>query len=234
MTDLMSTPPTPLAHILIIEDEPVIADSLIYALQTEGLAVCWVATGAAGLAHIEQTPPDLVILDIGLPDINGFDVCRKIRAQTNLPILFLTARHDEVDQVVALELGGDDYVSKPFSPRALTARVRALLRRSQGGELSGVTGSGFEIDAEARKARLHGRDLGLSRYEYGLFKLLLEHPRRVYSREQLLQQVWEYPEECLDRTVDTHIKTLRAKIRRIDARLDPIRTRRGEGYAYEP
>lgn len=253
------------SRILIIEDEPTIADNLVYALETEGFLVDWVTTGRAGLAQVvgqappqgqgvpgessdeignpgEGTPPDLVILDIGLPDMSGFDVCRAIRARCLIPILFLTARTDEVDQVVGLELGGDDYVVKPFSPRALTARVRALLRRCIAQpELPDAPGNGaahtngdFVIDTDARVVRLSGQDLGLTRYEYGLFKLMLEHPNRIYSREQLLQLVWEHPDECFDRTIDTHIKTLRAKIRQIDPRRDPIRTRRGEGYAYEP
>jgi len=253
------------SRILIIEDEPTIADNLVYALETEGFVVDWVATGRAGLARVAggpapdlsqpaadpdpretaapEGPPDLVILDIGLPDMSGFDVCRAIRARCLIPILFLTARAGEVDQVVGLELGGDDYVVKPFSPRALTARVRALLRRcgakpdlADGPVANAGTdpNGDFVIDADARAIRFKGRDLGLTRYEYGLFKLMLEHPNRVYSREQLLQLVWEHPDECFDRTIDTHIKTLRAKIRQLDPRRDPIRTRRGEGYAYEP
>lgn len=223
-------------RILLIEDEPAIADNLTYALETEGFAVSWVTTGREGLAQVARASPAIVILDIGLPDQSGFDVCRRLRSQSTVPILILTARGDEVDQVVGLELGADDYVVKPASPRAVTARVRALLRRSQPVALrpEAMPAPGFEIDRALRVIRLHGTDLGLSRYEFGLFQVLLEHPRRVFSREQLLQAVWEHPEESMDRTIDTHIKTLRAKIRRISPRLDPIRTRRGEGYAYEP
>ena len=218
-------------RIAIVEDEPAIADNIVYALKTEGFEPQWVNTGAAALEAIRQTPPQLIILDIGLPDISGFDLCRQIRAQWSLPIIFLSARHSEIDRVVGLEIGGDDYVVKPFSPRELVARVRARLRTQT---TTAPTPEGFDHDADTRQIHLNGRLLDLTRYEYRILAILLAAPGRVYSREDLLQQAWDHPEEALDRTVDTHIKTLRQKIRDVDARRDPIRTRRGEGYAYDP
>jgi two-component system catabolic regulation response regulator CreB len=220
-------------EVLLIEDESAIADTVVYALETEGYGVRWTQTGTAGLAAFADGSPALVILDIGLPDMNGFDLCRQIRARSEVPIVFLTARSDEIDRIVGLEIGGDDYVVKPFSPRELTARIRAILRRGRlGADASGP--DEFEVDAQAQRIRFRGEDLGLSRYEYRLLRILLAHPGRVYSREQLMQMAWEEPERSLDRTVDTHIKTLRAKIRAVDGQFDPIRTRRGIGYAFEP
>ena len=221
--------------ILIIEDEPAIADTVVYALETEGFATVWCADGAAGMAAFQQQPPDVIILDVGLPDINGFELCRRIRAESNVPIIFLTARTDEIDRVVGLELGADDYVVKPFSPRELSARVRARLRRhpSPVERPEASQGDDFSDDAAGMRILYNGRDLELSRYEYRLFALLLQHPGRVYSREQLMQAAWEEPERSYDRTVDTHIKTLRGKIRDKGCRVDPIRTHRGIGYSLQ-
>ena len=223
-------------QVLLVEDEPTIADTVIYALESENLGCTWVGTGGEAVAHLREQQPDLVLLDIGLPDQTGFDVCRQLREISNVPILFLTSRHSEIDQVLGLELGADDYITKPFSPRVLTARVRAHLRRGAPA-LSPVkepSESDLPIDnAEAQVISLQGIALDLSRYEYGIFALLLKHPGRVYSREQLMQQVWENPDESFDRTVDTHIKTIRQKIKAVDPTLDPIKTRRGVGYSYE-
>lgn len=216
-------------HVLIVEDEPAIADTVIYALESEGIDCQWVSTGGECLVQIRQTAPDLVLLDIGLPDMSGFDLCREIRALTSLPIIFLTSRHSEIDQVLGLELGADDYITKPFSPRVLSARVRSKLRRSQ----PPMATNGFIDDSEAKRITLNGQLLDLSRYEYRLLSLLLRHPGRIYSRDQLMQLVWEDPGSSFDRTVDTHIKTLRQKIREAEADLDPIKTHRGLGYSYE-
>jgi len=223
-------------QVLLVEDEPTIADTVIYALESENLGCTWVSTGAEAVAQVREQQPDLVLLDIGLPDQTGFDVCRQLREISDVPILFLTSRHSEIDQVLGLELGADDYITKPFSPRVLTARVRAHLRRGAPA-LSPVkepSESDLPIDnAEAQVISLQGIALDLSRYEYGIFALLLKHPGRVYSREQMMQQVWENPDESFDRTVDTHIKTIRQKIKAVDPTLDPIKTRRGVGYSYE-
>ncbi len=217
-------------HVLIVEDEPSIADTVQYALQTEHLQTTWVMTGQAALERLQQEPIDLILLDIGLPDMSGFDVCRRIRQTSSVPVIFLTSRHEEIDQVLGLELGADDYVTKPFSPRVLTARIRARMRQPH---TLKVENGGFAHNAEGCRITLNGTLLELSRYEYRLLLLLMSHPGRIYSREQLMEQVWVEPERSFDRTVDTHIKTLRQKIRAIDAECDPIRTHRGLGYSFE-
>ena len=234
-----------LPPILIIEDEPAIADTLIYALKTEGFAPEWCATGRAGLAALAGKPFALVVLDVGLPDGSGFEVCKAIRARSAVPVLFLTARNTELDRVLGLELGGDDYMVKPFSPRELTARVKAILRRSNAGAvahpgkchlLDDTSGErraaeGVVVDEERCAIAYRGVALELTRYEYRLLKTLAAKPGRVFSREQLMTAVWEDPGASLDRTVDAHIKTLRAKLHAIAADRDPIRTHRGLGYS---
>ena len=221
--------------IIVIEDEPAIADTVIYALSTEGFEPHWYATGAAGLEACRTQRPALVLLDIGLPDWNGFELFKQLRLEITSPVIFLTARSEEIDRVVGLEIGADDYISKPFSPRELTARIRAVLRRTGEAETSPTANASqgrFRIDNERLQIHYCNQTLNLSRYEYRLLKYLLEHPQRVFSREQLLQHVWEHPDHSLDRTVDTHIKTLRAKLREIDPDLNPIKTHRGSGYSF--
>lgn len=236
-------------RILIIEDEPAIADTLIYALKTEGFAPEWCATGRAGLvalgARAEQ-PFSLVVLDVGLPDGTGFEICKKIRAQSSVPVIFLTARNAEIDRVLGLELGGDDYLVKPFSPRELTARIKAILRRVPGSADSVAplppktaaspaparSASEFVVD-DARCAISYRRvALDLTRYEFRLLRALVSQPGRVFSRDQLMSAAWEDPGASLDRTVDAHIKTLRAKLRAVaPGAEDPIQTHRGLGYS---
>ena len=220
--------------ILIVEDEPGIADTLQYALRTDGFEPRWCATGEAALQAAAAQVPALVILDVGLPDINGFELFKRLRERVDVPVLFLTARGDEIDRVVGLELGADDYVAKPFSPRELVARVRTVLRRSARGAVTNHTATpaaAFEVDEGRRAIRFYGRALELSRYEYGLLKTLIRRPGHVFSRDTLLEQVWDDPGESLDRTVDAHVKTLRAKLKAIAPALEPIRTHRGAGYA---
>jgi len=225
----------------VIDDEPAIAETLVYALQTEGFAPVWRATGREGLAELAAAAEAfaLVILDVGLPDVSGFEVCRKIRARSAVPVLFLTARGGEVDRIVGLELGGDDYVAKPFSPREVTARVRAILRRGSaaaehapgGNESTPATGGGFVVDAERHEVRFGGVRLELTRYEFRLLRTLLARPGRVFSRDELMSAAWEDPGASLDRTVDAHIKTLRAKLHAVAPGCDPIATHRGVGYS---
>jgi two-component system, OmpR family, catabolic regulation response regulator CreB len=219
--------------ILIVEDEPGIADTLQYALRTEGFEPRWCATGEAAL--MQSGDAALVILDVGLPDISGFEVFKRLRArEPTLPILFLTARADEIDRVVGLELGADDYVTKPFSPRELVARVRTVLRRSATPPSSTKTASpsaAFALDDGKRLIHYYGHALDLSRYEYGLMKTLIGRPGFVFTRERLLSLVWDDDTDSLDRTVDAHVKTLRAKLKAVAPSLEPIRTHRGVGYA---
>ena len=215
--------------VLIVEDEPGIADTLQYALRTDGFEPHWVATGAAALQRQRETPADLVILDVGLPDLNGFEVFRRLREMGDVPVVFLTARADEIDRVVGLELGADDYVAKPFSPRELVARLRVILRRSARAPAAAMLP--FVVDEGRRQIRFYGRSLDLSRYEFGLLKTLVERPGHVFSRDVLLDKVWDERSESLDRTVDAHVKTLRAKLKAVAPQLEPIRTHRGSGYA---
>ena len=215
--------------ILVIEDESAIADTIAYALKTEGFTPHWCELGCEALERLRRESFRLVILDVGLPDLSGFEVCRRLRTFSEIPIIFLTARSEEVDRIVGLEIGGDDYMAKPFSPRELVARVRVILRRSERGEAPASTG--FELDELRHRIRFCGRDLDLTRYEYTLLKFLMESPERVFTRVQLMEQVWAGAEESGDRTVDTHVKTLRAKLRAVNAELDPIQTHRGLGYS---
>lgn len=219
--------------ILVIEDEPSIAENILYALSTDGLEPVWCGTGSEALDKLESGNFALVIVDIGLPDVNGFDLARGIRKSSGIPLIFLTARSDEIDRVAGLELGADDYVVKPFSPRELSARVRAVLRRTGGhsGDKIECSNLVFRIDEEIKKIFYHGEPLDLTRYEYRLLSVLIKKPGRVYSREQLMDHVWEEPEMSMDRTVDTHVKTLRQKLKAIRPEDDPIVTHRGEGYS---
>ena len=218
-----------LPRILVVEDEPAIADTLVYALQTEGFSPRRCATGGEALKAIRA----LVVLDVGLPDGSGFDFCKAIRAQSAVPVLFLTARNSELDRVLGLELGGDDYVTKPFSPREITARIKAILRRTATAPALASAGTlaGLVIDAASCTASCAGVRLDLTRYEFRLLKVLAGRPGRVYSRDELMAAAWEDPGASLDRTVDAHIKTLRGKLRAAAPDRDLIQTHRGMGYS---
>ncbi len=222
--------------ILVVEDEKPIADTIVYALRTEGFVPHWAAALGAARAILAAETVALVILDVGLPDGNGFDFCREIRTKYPVPVIFLTARSGEVDRVVGLELGADDYVAKPFSPRELTARVRAVLRRSEsvplavGGKTPSVAGPWSHDSAKCRIA-YRGAPLDLTRNEYRLLATLVAAPGRVFSRDQLMHAAWDDPGAAMDRTVDAHIKTLRAKLRAAAPEADPIETHRGMGYS---
>ena len=219
--------------ILIIEDEPSIADNLEYALSTEGFEAITVHTGQEGLNTLESNDFELIILDIGLPDINGFDICKNIRKKSEIPIIFLTARDAEVDRIVGLEIGGDDYVTKPFSPREVTARVRAILRRvskSQSSTTRANPDIKFQIFEEECQILYYGNVLSLTQYEYKILKLMIEMPGKVFSRKELMEKIWDAPEMTMTRSVDTHIKTLRGKLKAIAPDESPIVTKRGFGY----
>jgi two-component system catabolic regulation response regulator CreB len=235
-------------RILIVEDEASIADTIQFPLETDGCITECCGTGGEALNLLARETFDLVVLDIGLPDMNGFEVCRRIRMTSNVPILFLTARSEEVDRVVGLEIGGDDYVSKPFRPRELSARIRAILRRvvnagsavnerkepavptepvAQARQRSTV----LSIDQQRKVVLYFGEQLTLSRYEFRLLEILAGAPGRVYSRAQLMEAAWEEPEASMERTVDAHIKSLRSKMRQVRPEIDAIQTRRGFGYS---
>jgi len=228
-------------RVLIVEDEPGIADTLQYALRTEGFEPAWCATGEEALARIAEAAPALVILDVGLPDASGFEIFKRIRVTSDVPVVFLTARSDEIDRVVGLELGADDYIAKPFSPRELVARVRGVLRRSAkntsaaaappAGAASAPAPLPIVVEEGKMQIRYHGRLLELSRYEFGLLKTLASRPGHVFSRDALLERVWGNDTESMDRTVDAHVKTVRAKMKAIAPNEEPIRTHRGSGYS---
>ncbi len=223
-------------RVLIVEDEPGIADTLQYALRTDGFEPAWVATGEEALAQVRAQAPALVILDVGLPDASGFEVFKRLREFSDVPVVFLTARSDEIDRVVGLELGADDYVAKPFSPRELVARVRSILRRASKpaavvAPAAALAAKPLVVDEGKRQIRYYGSLLELSRYEFGLLQTLASRPGHVFSRDALLERVWDDATESLDRTVDAHVKTLRAKMKLVAPQLEPIRTHRGSGYA---
>ena len=224
-----------MAHILIVEDEAAIADTLIYALQGEGFTTRWLSLAGEALALQAREPADLWILDVGLPDMSGFEACKQLRRSSEVPVLFLTARDSEIDRVVGLEIGADDYVSKPFSPREVAARVKAILKRLQPRvppAEPGPTGCGpFQIDLARMQLHYHGQALSLTRHEFRLLHTLLCQPERVFSREQLLDATGVSAEAGYERTVDSHIRSLRAKLREVSPDSEAIHTHRGLGYS---
>lgn len=222
-------------HILIVEDEAAIADTLVYALQGEGFTTTWLTLGQAALEYQRKTPADLLILDIGLPDISGFETCRQLRRFTEVPVMFLSARDAEIDRVVGLEIGADDYVVKPFSPREVAARVRAILKRMAPRTESASSIAGhFLIDVDRVLITYRQQALNLTRHEFRLLHCLLLQPLRVLSREQLLDAVGVPSDAGYERSIDSHIKSLRAKLRSVAADAEPIQTHRGLGYSYSP
>jgi len=222
------------AHILLVEDDLPIAEIVVMGLEREGFTCTHVMLGSACLDTLSSTQIDLAILDVGLPDTNGFELCKAIRRTSNLPIIFLTARADEVDRVVGLEIGADDYILKPFSPRELVARVKTILRRSQPEprQLPQATGT-FQID-EARACIMYsGTPLDLTRAEFYLLRALALAPQKVFSRQALMDAAG-LADASLERVIDTHIKSLRAKLAALAPGHDLIRTHRGFGYSLNP
>ena len=242
-----------LNQILLVEDESAIADSVLYTFEKEGFKVTWCQTASAAEEALARSSFSLIILDVGLPDKRGFDLCRDVRKLYSTPIIFLTARDEEVDRIVGFELGADDYVTKPFSPRELAARVRAVLRRAgvssiaasknttatqDQQELNATAKSGkanskspFQIDSNRHLITFYGQELDLSRYEYQLLAVLISRPGWVFSREQLMLKVWDDPNSSMERTVDAHIKSIRSALRKIEPDLEVIITHRGIGYS---
>lgn len=222
-------------HILIVEDEAAIADTLVFALQGEGFTTTWLSLAEAALEFQQRTPADLLILDVGLPDISGFEACRRLRRFSEVPVIFLTARDAEIDRVVGLEIGADDYVVKPFSPREVAARVRAILKRMAPRLLEPLAAAGpFRVDSERVQIHYREQQLVLTRHEFRLLQTLLAQPERVFSREQLLDALGVPADAGYERNIDSHIKSLRAKLRQVAADAEPIQTHRGLGYSYSP
>jgi DNA-binding response OmpR family regulator len=220
--------------VLVVEDEQAIADLVRAYLRREGFEVIWARSGEQALEELSRHSVRLVVLDIGLPGIDGFEVCRRLRGRTGVPILILSARDEEVDRVAGLEAGADDYVTKPFSPRELVARVKAILRRagaagaSIGGDALAV--GDVELDRAAHTVRVGGDPVELTGREFDLLAALLAHPGVVLSRDRLLELVWEGEFAGGTRTVDVHVAQLRAKL----GRPDLVETVRGAGYKVSP
>lgn len=218
--------------ILVVEDEPSIADTLVYTLEKEGFDPIRVATIAEARNAVSSNHFSAIVLDVGLPDGNGFDYCKELRKEHDTPVIFLTARNDEIDRIVGLEIGADDYVTKPFSPREISARLKAIFRRVGNSKSQDLgASSDFRVHNEKRRIEFKGIALELSRYEYGILSLLLTRPGQVYSRQQIMEYVWESPDMSLERTVDTHVKTIRGKLKEIDASEELLITHRGIGYS---
>jgi two-component system catabolic regulation response regulator CreB len=225
------------ANILLVEDDRPIAENVILALARENIDCQHVTLVADGLARLRSGGFDLAILDVGLPDGNGFDLCRLVRGFSDIPIIFLTARSDEIDRVVGLEIGADDYVLKPFSPRELAARVKTILRRSpallatsSASPSPSSIQTAFVVDEERAVVLFKSRPLDLSRTEYLILKTMAARPERVFSRAELMDAAG-LAAASLERSVDTHIKSLRAKLTTLATDSDPIRTHRGLGYS---
>ena len=224
-----------LKHVLIVDDEKRIREVVEYALQKDGFRVSSAADGLAALAAVERDAPDLVVLDVMLPGLDGLSVCKKIRSQGQTPILFLSARADEVDRIVGLELGGDDYLVKPFSPRELVARVRAVLRRfdaasdrAKDPQPQAMRHGLLMLDAERHEATFAGQRVQLTATEFQVLAALIERPGIVLSRGQLLQRAYSDDEQVTERTLDSHVRRIRAKFRSVGG--DPIATVHGVGY----
>ncbi len=217
--------------ILVVEDEPNIADLVDLYLSRDGYRVLKKATGEEGLAAVRDQRPRLVVLDVGLPDIDGLEVCRRIRATSTLPVIFLTARADEIDRVLGLELGADDYLTKPFSPSELVARVKAVLRRTDGAQPAEVVQAGAAVvDIGRREVRVRDQPVDFTTKEFELLRFLAERSGLAMSRQQILDQVWGHDWYGDERTVDVHIAQVRKKLG--DACV--IATVRGIGYRLEP
>jgi DNA-binding response OmpR family regulator len=220
--------------VLVVEDDPRISDVLEYALKAEGYDVQTAQRGREAAEIARKSAPGVIVLDVGLPDIDGFEVCRIVRTFSEVPVIFLTSRSDEIDRVVGLEIGGDDYVVKPFSPRELLARIKAILRRNHRPEATRTEertqaqlhyGS-ITIDPEKFRVHCEGREITLTAQEFKLLELLVRHPGRVFTREQVLNRAWGDGGLVSDRTIDVHVTSLRKKF----GKFEFIETVRGIGY----
>jgi two-component system response regulator RegX3 len=225
-------------RVLLVEDEESFSDVLAYTLRREGFEVAVAGTGPDGLAEFDRAGADLVLLDLMLPGLSGLEVCRELRARSDVPIIMLTAKDSEVDKVVGLELGADDYVTKPFSARELAARMRAVLRR-RGGEpdvsATGVVEHGpVRLDIDRHVVTVNGTVVNLPLKEFELLELLLRNAGRVLTRGQLIDRVWGSDYVGDTKTLDVHVKRLRAKVEPVPSRPQHLLTVRGLGYKFEP
>ena len=222
-------------RILLVDDEKTLAKALKFSLEKEGYQVDCAYDGAEALAKVEEAPPDLIVLDLMLPKMDGFEVCQKVRRNHSIPIIMLTAKTEDIDKILGLELGADDYMTKPFNPRELAARIKAIFRRSttaSSGTGHLVEAQGLKVDLFRHKAWVRGEAVDLTAKEFALLSLLIVNPGRVYSREQLLKQVWGYDYYGDARTVDVHIRHLREKLEEDPANPRFVVTVWGSGYKF--
>lgn len=221
------------SQILVVEDEPKIAQIILDYLKQAAYTTHWIADGDEVVPWVREHEPQLVLLDIVLPSKDGMSVCKEIRTFSDVPIIMLTARVEEIDRLLGLELGADDYICKPFSPREVVARVKAILRRVAATQQANRAYLGLELDPIQHRASVDGRPLNLTPVEFRLLAILLEHPGRVYSRSQLMNEVYADKLDVSDRTIDSHVKNLRKKVREFHPSEDVIRTVYGVGYKLE-
>ena len=215
-------------HILIVEDEAAIADTLVFALQGEGFTTTWLSLAEAALEFQQRTPADLLILDVGLPDMSGFEACKQLRRSSEVPVLFLTARNAEIDRVVGLEIGADDYVTKPFGMMELISRIKAVLRRSgKQQDKTKLSVGGISLDTKKHEVKVDGEQVVLTLKEFELLEKLMRNQGIVLTRDQLLTEIWGYDFDGETRTVDVHIRTLRQKL---GEQGSLVKTVRGVGY----
>ncbi len=217
--------------VLIVEDEPKLAELMLEYLSASGFEASILNNGTDVVPWTREHKPDLVLLDIMLPGRNGMEICREVRAFSSVPIIMVTARVEEIDRLLGLELGADDYICKPFSPREVVARVKAVLRRTRDGQT--VQAQGLVLNQDRYRATLHGRDLELTAVEFKLLQLLMEHPGRIYGRQQIMEKIYPDDRFVSDRTIDSHIKKLRRKIEAADPRATFIQSVYGVGYKFE-
>jgi DNA-binding response OmpR family regulator len=222
--------------VLVVDDEPIVRDVVVRYLERDGFETLTASDGDAARALIEESEPSLVVLDVMLPGTDGLSLCRWIRGRSSLPVILLTARGEEADRIVGLELGADDYVTKPFSPRELAARVRTVLRRSNGAtaEREAIAFGEIELDGASREARRGGAAIQLTAKEFELLWFLASHPRHVFSRDQLMARVWGYEAAVDTGTVTVHVRRLREKIEADPGRPLHLRTVWGVGYRLDP
>ena len=220
-------------HVLIVEDEKKLADIMIAYLNKEQFRVTHYESGSGVIDWIKNNQPNIILLDLMLPDVNGKDLCKEIRQFSTVPIIMVTAMIDEIDRLIGLELGADDYVCKPFSPKEVVARVKAVLRRSEGDFNQGEIYDAFEVNDETYSIKLHGDRLDLTPVEFRLLKMFIQSPGRVFNRDQILDNIFEDGRIVLDRTVDTHVKNLRHKLKTASPEHDYVRSVYGIGYSFE-
>ena len=219
--------------VLIVEDEMKLANILIEYLQKNGFQTKHIASGSKVIPWVKENKPDLILLDLMLPEMDGKQICQEIRTFSTLPIIMVTAMVEEIDRLIGLELGADDYICKPFSPKEVIARVNAVLRRSDPDYIKNRQRRGFQVNPEQYSITLSGEKLDLTPVEFRLLSMFIEYPNRVYNRDQILNKVFDDGRIVLDRTVDTHIKNLRQKLKAINPESDYILSIYGIGYSFE-